>query len=53
MSSLSKWTFALMTILLSAPAWAPPPNVVPEPGTLGLLAFGMVGLGITKRRSLR
>src|SRR6476646_24127 len=31
----------------------PPTNNVPEPGTLGLLVTGLIGLGITRRRKQR
>ena len=43
MSAISKWTIVLSTLLLSAAAMATPVQV-PEPGTLGLMAIGVVGL---------
>ena len=42
MSTISKWTIVLSTLLVSAPAMAGVP--VPEPGALGLMAIGVVGL---------
>ena len=35
--------------LLAGPE-VPSPNVVPEPGTLGLLGLGLLGLGLSRRK---
>jgi hypothetical protein len=42
--------------LLRAPAGSTPnpsPNLVPEPGTLGLLGLGLLGLGLSRRKVAR
>jgi len=44
MTSLSRWAIALPTILLSAPVAANGGVAVPEPGSFGLLAVGVVAL---------
>ena len=49
MSMISKWTIALSTLLLSAPAMATP-AVVPEPGVLGLMAVGVAAVVATTFR---
>ena len=48
MSMISKWTIALSTLLLSAPAMAT--TVVPEPGVLGLMAVGVAAVVATTFR---
>jgi hypothetical protein len=50
MTSLEKLAAAAWIFAMSAPAWAPPTNVVPEPGTLGMLAIGLAGLVAIRNR---
>lgn len=52
MSAISRWTIALSTILVSAPAMAAPISV-PEPGALGLLAIGVAAVVATTFRKRR
>ena len=49
MSTISKWTIALSTLLLSAPAMAAPVEV-PEPAALGLMAVGIAAVVATTFR---
>jgi hypothetical protein len=44
MNSLQKWAVALSVIVMSAPAVAGGGYPVPEPGTFGLMAVGVVAL---------
>jgi len=48
MSSIQRWAVGLAAIAMSAPAMAIPQ--VPEPGTFGLMAIGVVGLLVATLR---
>ena len=50
MATISKWTIALSTLLLSAPALAGVPIDVPEPAALGLMAVGVAAVVATTFR---
>ena len=49
MSSIQKWAVALSMVAMSAPAMAISVQV-PEPGTFGLMAVGVVALVATTLR---
>jgi len=57
MKKITLGTFALLSSLFAAATFASelvvPPTTVPEPGTLGLMAMGVVGIVVAARAKRR